>query len=263
MNEYLVNFEDATKGSYFQGDNIVTLNGLNWELYNVLIGGLPSDWKNGDRSARLNGNNIGTLMSMKESWPYKVLKISFYYRRFGTDSSTTWKVECSVNDGETWFQVGEDFEPSEEVKRFESLLPDNNRAKIRIARSGTDEHNNRRMNVDDIRLIHYPYGYLPPPENFEINVDDIKNRKISFSWQWETLENATPQFVTGFIIEQKFEGEKWEVLSDKIKRSERNFIFYLKDEDFDKLYHYNMEMEYRIKAYWVPFEPINIDVVGE
>jgi hypothetical protein len=106
--QYIVNFEgaDETKTAYASGD--VTLSGLSWNLTEVLIGNLATDWKNGTKSARLRGYGT-SAMTMLENKTSGLGTLSFYYRRYATDAQVDWKVEYSIDNGSSWMQIGSVF----------------------------------------------------------------------------------------------------------------------------------------------------------
>ncbi len=164
LSQYIVNFEGdgEVKTSYASG--IVNLSGLDWDLTNVLIGDLENDWKNGIRSARLRGydNSSMTMMQDKEGG---VGSLSFYYRRYGSDSQVDWRVEYSTNGGTNWTQIGNDFTApaSDEVQLFEETVNIDGDIRIRIKRATESGTSNRRLNIDDITLTDYSGGGNIPP----------------------------------------------------------------------------------------------------
>jgi hypothetical protein len=149
--DYLVNFEDGDKPSY--ASRTVALNGLNWDLTEVLIGSDPADYKVGARSARFRGYAT-SVMTMLEDKPGGAGAISFTYRRYGSDAQQEWIVEVSANGGTSWTPVGDPFTATETVQTFTAAvaIPSPVRMRIRTLGSGTA---NRRMNLDDILITDF------------------------------------------------------------------------------------------------------------
>ncbi len=154
--QYIVNFEGAgeTKTAYASGD--VTLNGISWNMTEVLIGTDASDWKNGVRSARLRGYGTSS-MTMLANKTNGAGVISFSYRRYGTDAQVDWKVEYSTNDGGLWTQAGSSFTaPSTDVvQSFSATINVAGNIRIRIKRATASGSSNRRLNIDDINITDY------------------------------------------------------------------------------------------------------------
>jgi hypothetical protein len=150
---YFVDFEDGVKSAYASGT--VTLNGINWNLTETLIGTLAQDWKDGLRSARLRGFS-SSIMSMLEDKEYGLGTVSLSYDQYGTDTSqATWVVEYSMNSGVIWTSAGT-FTATSVVQFFTTTInqPGNGRIRIRHL-SGGDLVTNRRANVDNIFIGEY------------------------------------------------------------------------------------------------------------
>lgn len=151
FSQYSVNFEAETKGAYASGT--VSLNGINWNMTEALIGSAPNDYKTGLKSARLRGRN-GSVMSMIADKTTGLGTLSFNYKEYGTDvSQQPWAVEYSLNGGGLWTQIGVDITPNNSVQTFSELVNvmGNVRVRIRlITTPGTT--GNRRFNIDEINL---------------------------------------------------------------------------------------------------------------
>src|SRR5690554_6336267 len=117
--QYIVDFEgpSETKGSYASGT--ATLSGLDWNMTEALIGTDSNDWKNGARSARMRGYGSSSLTMLENK--SGVGTVSFYYRRYSSDSQVAWKVEYSTDDGTSWTQLGSEFTATATVQLFSEV----------------------------------------------------------------------------------------------------------------------------------------------
>jgi len=154
--QYVANFEGngEVKTAYASGN--VNLGGISWNLNNVLIGTDSADWKNGIRSARLRGYST-SVMTMLADKPNGLGNLSFYYRRYSSDSQVDWCVEYSINSGNTWIQAGEVFTaPSTDVpQQFSCPINVSGNVRIRIKRATESGNSNNRLNIDDITLTDF------------------------------------------------------------------------------------------------------------
>lgn len=171
---YYVTFEGdgETKPEFASGT--VTLSTIGWNMTDVLIGTLNSDFKLGARSARLNGQTT-SVMTMIGDKHNGLGTLSFYYRRFGTEDQVDWRAEYSSDQGETWIQIGDDFTAlaSDEVQRFSKEVNVPGDVRIRILRASgvaPTNANNGRLNIDNILMTKYlGYDYNTGiPEETEI-----------------------------------------------------------------------------------------------
>jgi endonuclease I len=157
--QYVVNFEGVgeTKTAYASGT--VSLSGLNWDMTEALIGTDASDWKNGVRSARMRGYNASSI-TMLQNKANGIGTITFYYRRYGTDTQVDWKVEYSTNDGANWTQIGSSFTApaSDIVQTFTETVNVTGNIRVRILRASSSTDANRRLNIDDITITDYTGG---------------------------------------------------------------------------------------------------------
>ncbi len=158
--QYAINFDgasDATSGSSY-GFTDHDLNGITWTGVQVIIPTSPldADWYNGVRSARLRGYST-SHMTMTSNKGNGIGTISFKYRRYGTDSQVTWKVEYSTNEGGSWSQVGSDFTaPANDiVQEFSETVNILGNVRIRIIHVSGGASSNKRLNIDDLLLTDY------------------------------------------------------------------------------------------------------------
>lgn len=182
---YVVDFEGATetKGSYASGS--VTLSGISWNLTDALIGTIANDYKEGARSARLQGLQT-SIMSMLSDKSGGIGTISFSHRRFGTDTQIEWIVEYSINAGSTWIEAGR-FTPGATVATFSSTINANGSGRMRI-RSNTTGTSDRRANIDNISIS-------APPANLITSSGNLS--ALSTTYGTASAASATTAVVTG------------------------------------------------------------------
>ena len=144
------NFEGTSETKTGYASGTVLISGIDWDMTEVLIGTLGTDFKNGSRSARLRGYST-SAMTMLDDKSNGIGKISFKYKAYGSDPQAVWKVEYSINGGVTWTQVGLNFSATSTVQFFNESLNISGNARIRIVHvSGGNTTTDRRMNIDDI-----------------------------------------------------------------------------------------------------------------
>jgi hypothetical protein len=104
--DVLIDFETVTGfNSYAPGTS--TVSGVLIRHDGALRGTTASDPKNGAASARVRylGTNVGYLATA-EAFAEPISKINFLYADYGSDNTTTFKVQVS-SDGASWQDVGE------------------------------------------------------------------------------------------------------------------------------------------------------------
>ncbi|RCJ42028.1 endonuclease [Nostoc minutum NIES-26] len=141
-------FETGSKGSYAAAD--VTLATGIWNLDDALIGNLASDAKNGTQSARIR--NSGKV-SMKFDRITGVGTVSIKHAKFGSDSSSTWNLQCSTNSGASWTTIGSSVTTSSTTLATATFTP-NISGTVRCQVQKTDGISNR-INIDDITISDY------------------------------------------------------------------------------------------------------------
>jgi len=95
------NFNTGTKTSYSTAK--VTLSSGSWTFTNALLGTSSSDRKNGAQSARVTSTGKLTMNFDKTGGAGIV---TLYHGIFGSDSSATWELYYSTNQGSTWTKAG-------------------------------------------------------------------------------------------------------------------------------------------------------------
>lgn len=105
--DVLIDFEDYTGG--YASNNYSTA-GMTFGMTNVTAGNTTSDPKNGAISARFAHDRGGAghpaVMMQSTAFAQPISKIGFLYADYGTDNTTTFKVQVS-QDGSSWADVGE------------------------------------------------------------------------------------------------------------------------------------------------------------
>ena len=153
--QYVVDFEAETSGGY--ASETVTLNGIDWDLTESLIGTLANDFKNGLKSLRLRGYGTSSFTMLQDK-PNGIVTISFLYSEYGTDPQTSWRVEYSTDAGATWTQVGTDITATggnASPSTFSETINVLGNARIRVVEATGTGASNRRMNIDDITITDY------------------------------------------------------------------------------------------------------------
>lgn len=153
--QYVVDFEAETSGGY--ASETVTLNGIDWDLTESLIGNLANDFKNGLKSLRLRGYGTSSFTMLQDK-PNGIGTISFLYSEYGTDPQTSWRVEYSTDAGVSWTQAGTDFTATGgnlNPETFSATINVLGNARIRVIEVTGVGTSNRRMNIDDISLTDY------------------------------------------------------------------------------------------------------------
>ncbi len=151
---YRVDFEGPgeTKGGYASG--IVTLNGLDWELTEALIGTLGNDKKNGLRSLRMRrSGDTNAVAAMTRDKPDGIGRISFLYARYGTDTGQpNLTLEYSANAGTDWTAIGAVITNfPDTLTQWAAAVNLDCPARIRL-RADSSGSGDGRLNLDDLEL---------------------------------------------------------------------------------------------------------------
>ncbi|MFY7885942.1 MAG: hypothetical protein ACOVOV_13975, partial [Dolichospermum sp.] len=83
--------------------------------------------------------------------------ISFNYRRYGTDSQVTWKVEYSLNNGSSWTQIGSNFTApdNDNIQVFNEIVNARGDVRLRIRYASGTTGVDKRLNIDDIVITDF------------------------------------------------------------------------------------------------------------
>ncbi len=151
---YFVDFEGPGETKIAYASGTVKLSNLDWNMTSAMIGTSSSDYKEGARSARLQGSASMTMLEFKTKGGGAV---SFKHRSFGTDSTTDWKVEYSTDahgavGGETWYSVGT-FTVDGAVGTFSGSINNSKSIRLRIIANGSN--GSKRANIDNIEITDF------------------------------------------------------------------------------------------------------------
>lgn len=90
-------FEPGTKTGYSTGN--VTCTAGSWSLSDALLGTAANDRKNGSQSVRVQNTGI---VSMNFDVTTGLGTVSILHAQYGSDGSSTWRLEVSSDAGATW-----------------------------------------------------------------------------------------------------------------------------------------------------------------
>ncbi len=142
------NFESGTKGSYATGT--VSLASGTWTLNDALLGTSSSDPKNGSQSVRVR-NSGKVTMGFNFATGAKTVSVS--HGIFGNDSSATWGLWYSTNNGSTWTQAGSSVTTTSSSLNIATFTV-NVQSPIRFEIRKTDG-SSQRVNFDDFKIAGY------------------------------------------------------------------------------------------------------------
>jgi len=211
--DYIADMEGAgeTKTGYASGD--VSLSGIQWNLTEALIGTSASDWFNGLRSIRMRGYGA-SVITMVQSRPGGLGKLSFSYRRYGSDSQTSWQAQYSTNAGVTWVNAGSPFTASATVQTFNHTANVAGDIRVRIKENSGTGASNRRMNIDDIVITSLSSGGGGGGGdliNSSITSHLLPDGIGTFSFSYRHLQDSTPtgDSVMTAVVQTSSNGLNW------------------------------------------------------
>lgn len=157
ISQYLVDFEGDGETKTTYATATVNLSGLDWELTQALIGTADNDKKNGERALRIRrSDDIPGVTEMLVDKENGLGELSFQYAAYTSDiNQPTLYVEYSIDQGDTWVQLGDPITEFPEVLTTWSIpinSTDNGRIRFRTDVDGT---NQRRINIDDIQITDF------------------------------------------------------------------------------------------------------------
>ncbi len=151
---YLIDFEGAgeVKTDYDYGT--VYLGGRLWGMTDVLIETDTNYVIEGARSANLKGSGT-SAMTMLEDKPNGAGEVKFQYCSYGNDDQTSWIVEYSIDQGESWTQAGTSFTPEAAVNTFSAEINTSRSVRICIKEATGSGTSVRRALIDNIEIADY------------------------------------------------------------------------------------------------------------
>lgn len=170
-------FETGTKTGYTVGT--VTCTAGSWSLDEALLGTTASDVKNGSQSVRMR--NAGGSLAMNFDLTTGVGTVTVNHALYGTDGSSTWRLEASTDAGSTWtaFVSSTITTSSSSLSSqvFTLNIPGN--VRFRIFRvSGTSS---TRISIDDI--YYTPYSACSAPTTTStVSASNASSSGIDLSW---------------------------------------------------------------------------------
>lgn len=189
--QYSVDFEDGIKGGYASAT--VTLNGLDWDMTDALIGNLANDFFNGTQSARLRGYATSSITMLQDK-SNGIGNLSFQYRKYGTDNQVAWRAEYSDDAGSSWNPIGSPFTATDVVQTFSENVQVNGNVRIRIVQDANTGTVNARMNIDDMVLSDFG------------SIVTINDTIVSFTTTSATTVEAAGTYVLNLKLNQASTG---------------------------------------------------------
>ncbi|HTE01684.1 MAG TPA: DNA/RNA non-specific endonuclease [Mucilaginibacter sp.] len=132
-------FENGSKTAYAAAD--VMLNTGSWNFNDALIGNLPADVKDGNKSVRLRTGDLAMDFDING-----LKQITIKHAKYGSDANSTWQLLMSTDGGATYTQVGTDISETSTTLVTDSFKVDvTTKVRFEIKKTGTT-----RINIDDI-----------------------------------------------------------------------------------------------------------------
>ena len=162
-------FETGSKSSYTAGN--VTCTAGSWNLSDALLGTSGSDRKNGTQSVRIQ--NTGVL-SMNFNLTTGLGTVNVLHATYGTDGTSTWRLETSTDNGSTWTAYTSSTITSSSSTLTNQLFTINLSGNVRFRIVKLSGGGNR-LNIDDIFVT----SYNAPEINLQGNSNDIVSGSFS------------------------------------------------------------------------------------
>ncbi|MCD4650611.1 MAG: endonuclease [Candidatus Cloacimonetes bacterium] len=186
--DYAIDFEAESKSTYTAGD--ITLNGLQWNMNESLIGNLANDKKNGSKSARFRHT---ASMTMLENKTGGIGTISLNYAKYGTDTiAPVFQVDYSTNDGVSWLPAGTTFDSNTQssLTAWSVTIDVSGDVRVRITTiSGTA---GKRGNIDDILMTDYNADYYNGSDGLSgaalrVFLHNLIDNHTSTTYNWDVV----------------------------------------------------------------------------
>lgn len=170
-------FELGTKSGYTAGS--VTCTAGSWTMDEALLGTSASDVKNGAQSVRMR--NAGGSLSMNFDLTSGLGTVTVNHALYGTDGSSTWRLEASTDAGTTWVAyVSPTITTSSASLTSQSFtLNIPGTVRFRIFRvTGTSS---TRINIDDIYYTTYT-ACTAPGATLTVSASNLSSSGADLSW---------------------------------------------------------------------------------
>lgn len=132
-------FENVTKAAYAAAD--ISISTGSWNFDDALVGNLPADLKNGQKSVRLR---TGKITMNFDVTGLKTLYIS--HGKYGADKESTWQLLMSTDGGTTFTPLGAAIQENNTTLVTDSFkIEAPGKVRFQILKAGTT-----RINIDDI-----------------------------------------------------------------------------------------------------------------
>lgn len=158
-----------------------------YTLTNVAIGKDANDYPvSGITALRLNQNSASSSWTaMDYDLPNGATKVTIWAGSYGAsaDMGSTWRLECSQNQGLTWSQIGNDILTVSKTKQQFTFLMDIRGAvrfrvgKVGIGTSSTNNQNGR-FSMDDLAIYENPVAGGGPVPN------PVPSYEVLTAWQF-------------------------------------------------------------------------------
>lgn len=155
-------FETGTKTGYAAGD--VNCTAGSWNLSDALLGTSASDRKSGAQSVRIQ--NAGTL-SMNFDIPTGLATVTVAHAIYGSDASSTWRLEASTDSGATWGAFTSSTVTTSSTTLSNQIFTVNLSGNVRfriVKLSG----GGARLNIDNIYITNFVCSTTPANPNGSI-----------------------------------------------------------------------------------------------
>lgn len=189
-------FEDGSKSAYSAAS--VTLSTGSWYFDQALIGSLSNDQKYGSNSVRVRNTGAIYMQFNKSSGAGT---FSVYHAKYGSDSSSTWALYMSTNNGSSWSKVGSTVTTSSTTLSkvsFDVNQSGNVRFKILKLSGGSN-----RINFDNLSITDYGSSDDDSSDN-----DDSDNSSGNVSDDYDLLLGNPSDAVANIISANNYLMEK-------------------------------------------------------
>jgi endonuclease G len=135
-------FEEGAKSDYAAAD--VQFATGSWNLDQAVVGHLPSDQKNGNKSIRMKSGALRMNFDISG-----VNTVYIKHAKYGNDPMSTWTLLYSTDGGLTFTQLGEEIQETNTILVVDSFKVDAT-SQIRFEIQNTGSTTKARINLDDI-----------------------------------------------------------------------------------------------------------------